>query len=187
MMQRRLTPQALKRVRFTSSMLKRVRFTLIELLVVITIITVLSAIVLPFMARARAKAKSTACINNLKNIGVGIMMYLEESRDIMPVAAQLPSANFNSKPRIVDILGPHIGDTKVFRCLSDDSYYESEGASYEYNTRLGGRRVADSFLSKKWGEENVPVMYDYEPFHGKPGKAGAANYLFADGHVGDLK
>ncbi len=163
------------------------RFTLIELLVVVVIITVVMAITLPMMAKARKAAERTNCMNNLRNLGGAMAMYLDESRDIMPLCAQLPSAKLNSKPRIVDVLLPHAGSERVFQCPADNQYFETEGSSYEYNSMLGGRKVAETFLSKKWGEENVPVMYDYEPFHGKAGTAGAANYLFADAHVGDLK
>lgn len=52
---------------------------------------------------------------------------------------------------------------------------------------LGGRQVSESFLTRRWGVDRTPVMYDYEPFHGPAGTVGAANYLFADGHVGDME
>ena len=125
--------------------------------------------------------------SNLKQLGAAMQMYLGDSADVMPTVAQMPSLGLNDDPRLVDVLEPHTGDTRVFRCPADSKYHESEGASYEFNGMLCGRKVADTFLSRRWGEENVPVMYDYRPFHGKPGTPGAANYLFADGHAGDLR
>ena len=116
-------------------------------------------------------------------------MYLNESNDIMPVAAAMPSLNLNSEPRIVDALGPHLDDPKALQCPADTekNFYESEGSSYQYNTMLGGRKVDDTFLAGHLGEDKTPVMHDYEPFHGPAGKAGSMNYLFADLHVGDLE
>jgi prepilin-type N-terminal cleavage/methylation domain-containing protein/prepilin-type processing-associated H-X9-DG protein len=59
-------------------------FTLIELLVVIAIIAILMAILMPALSRVKEQAKDTACRANLKGIGVGILMYLQDNDFIMP-------------------------------------------------------------------------------------------------------
>ena len=91
----------------------------------------------------------------------------------------------------MDVLSPYVeGVNDVFHCPADVGtpvYFETEGSSYQLHGTLAGRQLDDSFLTRRFGASATPVAYDYVPFHGEAGTAGASNYLFADGHVGIIE
>jgi prepilin-type N-terminal cleavage/methylation domain-containing protein len=182
---------------------KQIGFTLVELLVVIAVISILLGILVPAVNMAKQYAMSTVCKTNLKAIGIAFRMYLDENGDVMPPASAMPSImdeTFEFKYGIAHFIVPFLSSEKSLKCPADrgadrtddtHSYFETEGTSYEYNTRLGGKKIGVEGPTERHSEREIHVVRDFSYFHGKaprPGekvKPGAYNYLFVDTFIGD--
>jgi prepilin-type N-terminal cleavage/methylation domain-containing protein/prepilin-type processing-associated H-X9-DG protein len=101
-------------------------FTLIELLVVIAIIAILAAILFPVFAKAREKARQTACLNNQKQIVTAAMIYAQDHEELLPAA---------------DSFWGSLGlDKGVLICPTYGTKYP---IAYGFNAALGGKALGE--------------------------------------------
>jgi prepilin-type N-terminal cleavage/methylation domain-containing protein/prepilin-type processing-associated H-X9-DG protein len=99
----------------------RYGFTLIELLVVIAIIAILAAILFPVFAQARERARAISCVSNEKQIGLGLMQYVQDNDEKFAVPfANIPgNDNGNSPEPIEKAYEPYIKSKEVYHCPGD--------------------------------------------------------------------
>src|SRR6476646_8084236 len=109
-------------------------FTLLELLIVIAVIAILAALLFPALKSAKARAKRVACINNLRQINLGLRMYSDDSNDKAPHtpgSTNSPGLNWSGYKQLmksyVGLNGAPSAEDKVFACPADTFYYDVAG------------------------------------------------------------
>ena len=110
--------------------MERSGFTLIELLVVVAIIAILAALLLPALSKAREKARQAACLSNLKQMGLALILYVQDNDDRFPWG----STNSRNTGQWWAELNDYLRNNKVFKCPSDRTgAYSYQYLSYAYN------------------------------------------------------
>jgi prepilin-type N-terminal cleavage/methylation domain-containing protein/prepilin-type processing-associated H-X9-DG protein len=131
---------------------RRKGFTLIELLVVIAIIAILAAILFPVFAKAREKARQTSCLSNLKQLGLGALMYAQDYDEKFFLSADAYCGTayegcwFYKFRDNHDNIYPYVKNDQLIECPSQGDRYQV--VSYAWNKWLG---------SDFWGRRGIKL------------------------------
>jgi prepilin-type processing-associated H-X9-DG protein len=133
-----------------------------------------AGMLLPALAKGKQKAQSINCVNNAKQLALGIMMYADDNKDQFPAAATW-----------CDAIQKHLGQGKAFQCVTGDA---SKRCHYAFNTKLDGlelKKVTDRAhtvlvfeTEGGWNMSGGPELLPAKPRHGRMVVVG-----FGDGHV----
>lgn len=149
---------------------RRPAFTLIELLVVVAIIAILISITLPAIGHARDSGRRVKCLANLRGMGQGLSLYLNQSKQLFPYVRPLHDPGSGNEPSLLEILADFV-DAEIprknenglyivadpFKCPSDivgkddktnyEPLHKTDGTSYDYYT---GKLMVLAELNPAW-------------------------------------
>ena len=155
--------------------MKKKAFTLIELLVVIAIIAILAAILFPVFSQAREKARQASCISNLKQIGLGLLQYLQDYDEAFPPHEQGPGWDPQGNPpdqwartasnpwlRFPVLVHPYLRNWQVYLCPSAKLIWRWQNRLYSR-----GARYWNWPLPESWAGFDQSIGFNFDFLFGR--------------------
>lgn len=158
-------------------------FTLLEVLITIVLVAAVAAIAIPASERLVHKARATHCLSNLRSLGSGLQLYLNDHNNVMPTLVTARESEESEEEAIDNTLDEYLEDERVFCCKGDmKGLCEETGTSYLWNNLLNGQDVSSlNFFGFIKDGKRIPVISDKEGWHKY--RDVQVNILYADGHA----
>ena len=151
-------------------------FTLVELLITVAIIAALAGIAVPVSLSMVAKSREAACLGNLKSIGVGLQLYLQDNNNRLPTLALGRDNKSSQDPVLETVILGYLENEEAFHCPADQDEFQKTGCSYNWNFTQNGLHVSKvSFFGIDGKPEAIPLVSDKESWH-----PSGTNFLYAD-------
>jgi type II secretory pathway pseudopilin PulG len=151
----------------------------VELLVVVVIVATLAAIGTAVVRSGIRSSQRAACLSNLRQIGVGLEMYLQDHGDRMPVLAAGRQSRASDEPVLETVLLPYVQNESVFQCPADPEAFRKSGSSYLWNTTQNGLHISELSFFGSDDASRIPLVADKESWHSDDDEGGT-NILYAD-------
>lgn len=154
-------------------------FTLLEMLIALVIVAALAGIAYPLIRSGVRSADQAGCLNNLRQIGVGLELYLQEHTQRMPVLEAGRRSREEDLPVLETVLIDYLETERVFECPADPGEFRRSGSSYLWNTTQNGLHVSQLSFFGTDEASRIPLVVDKEAWH-PGGEKGSSNFLYAD-------
>ncbi|WCJ61065.1 prepilin-type N-terminal cleavage/methylation domain-containing protein [Fontisphaera persica] len=119
-------------------------FTLIELLVVVAIIAILASMLLPALGRAKASGQRIQCVNNMRQLGLALKMYVDDNEGYYPPRAR--------RERWTTRLFPYFNNLKLLVCPSDDMNPQTFGQGDNTAAQYPADAAPRSYIINGWND-----------------------------------
>ncbi len=166
-------------------------FTLIELLVTISIIAMLATLLTPVIGKSLAKARTTACVANLRSLGIAVKNYVVDNDNRYPTIESRPNSGpiYPDDPDVkplLETLEPYGLTAAALRCpsdVADHNWFAKEGSSYDWKPIVddeidGGVKIYTHHGQFVPPPSRISLALDFERAPGEH-----MNRLYADGRV----
>jgi len=150
-----------------------------EILVTVVILASLAGLASAMVRSGIQSANKSKCLSNLRQIGIGLELYLQDHNQRLPTLAPARRSRADPQAALETVLIEYVESELVFRCPADPEEWEKTGSSYMWNFTQNGKPVSQLSFFNTDEPSRIPLVVDKEAWH-PGGSEGSSNFLYAD-------